>query len=283
MDEIIRTIQFNPYMESYQGFFCSQWKASFLKMIQHSRLRDPGYDLSRTWEAISNARQLPWLMVKCLDDNFCERLETFQPWDCRKIRIVGDKLVAKLEKLGERIRPMFRKKLQRAIKELSEEIDEMRSDVAKQVLGKQDNLWDKFIKHDDFNTSLWGLERMCYGGLYYGYEWYLAHCFRLKKGNPKLRWQWGKTLVRDFDNMFGKELTDLCLNDEEIQIARKTRNALVHNGGRITPELKELQHTFRLEGEEIQINAEHTTSLFHKLKDRVYGLTESAIKMPEFL
>ena len=281
MDEISRTIQFNPNQEAYKGFFCNEWKVSFLKMTQKSRLREPGFDLSRTWEAISEARQLPWLMVECLDMKTCETFEKFEPWDCKKIKIIGNKIIAGLEKRGERIRPMLRQKLQQAIKEYGEEIDSTRSQVAVQVLEKRGDLWGQLIAHNDFNTSLWGLERMCYGGLYFSYEWYLTQCLRLKRGEPKYRWRHGANCFTDFAASFGEALTESCLRDEEIQLARVTRNALAHNGGRITSELEGRRHTFHIEGEEIQINADHTTNLFHKLKDRVSELTQMAVGMSE--
>jgi hypothetical protein len=280
MDDITRTIQFNPSLEAYTGFFCDEWKHCFLKTTRTSRLRDHGFDLARTWEAISNARQLPWLMAKCLDSDSCEKLDSYEPWNCRKIRILGNKLVARLEKLGERIRPMFRNRLNKAIKELGEEIDTMRSDSAARVLEKRDDIWEMLMEQHVFLTSLWGLERMSYGGLYYGYEWYLCQCLRLKTGQLQHRWE--AKSRKEFRSEFGSDLAKSCLEDAEIQLARVTRNALVHNGGRTTPELNKLSHTFIIEGGEIQINAEHTTSLFHKLKDRVIELTRVAVTLPEF-
>ncbi len=283
MNEITRKIQINPYLETYKGFFCDDWKANFLDLIKSSKLREPGFDLARTWEAISNARQLPWLMVKCLDTDMCEKLENFMPWDCRKIKILENKLIGKLENLGEKIRPMFRKKLQASLKQLNEEVDEKRLDAADQTLRKRDNIWEMLLSENVFHTSIWGLERMCYGGLYFNYEHYLTQCYRLKKGDSKYRMPTISVFCKDFSVAFGNDLMKSCLKDEEINIARVTRHVLAHNGGRITSELKGLQHTFIVEGEEIQINSNHTTSLFHKLKDRVFELTNHASAMPEFM
>jgi hypothetical protein len=56
----------------------------------------------------------------------------------------------------------------------------------------------------------------------------------------------------------------------------------VHNGGRITSELKGKQHSFLVVGEEIQVNANHTTGLYRKLRDCVTELTQNAVTMPEF-
>jgi hypothetical protein len=221
-------------------------------------------------------------MVKCLDVDTCEKFERFEPWDCKKIKILGNKLITRLEKLGERIRPMFKQKLQQAIKELGEETDSIRSQVAATTLKRRDDYWELFVAENVFHTSLWGLERLCYGGLYYSYECYLTQCLRLKRRKPDYRWKRFDQCFLDFQAAFGSTLAESCLKDGEINIARLTRNALAHNGGRITKEFEGLTHTFCIEGGEIQINAEHTTSLFHKLKDQVIALTASAIVMPEF-
>ncbi len=283
MDEIKRTIQINPQQEAYKGFFCYKWKASFLGLVRHSRLREPGYDLARTWEAISNVRQLPWGFAESVDRIMCQSIKTMVPQGLQLIiKYFEENLIPKLEAFGEQIRRMLRKRITQAIKEISEEIDIASSAVAVKTIEKRDDIWEGLIAHKDFHSSLWGLERLCYGGLYYSYEWYLTQCLRIKRGEPEYRWYRVRGFIKDFRAAFGNTLTASCLEDDEIDLARIVRNSLAHAGGRITTELNGRQHTFRIENGEIQINAEHTTSLYHKLKDRAVELTQSAVGMPEF-
>ena len=283
MDDIKRTIQINPQQEAYKGFFCNKWKASFLDLVRDSRLREPGYDLARTWEAISNARQLPCVFAESVDKILCQSIKTTVPQGLQFIiKYFEENLIPKLNAFGEQTRPMLRTRIKQAIKEIGEEIDIASSDVAAKTIEKRANIWEGFLALDVFYTSLWGLERLCYGGLYFSYEWYLTQCLRLKRGEPEYRWYRVRGFIKDFRAAFGNTLTASCLEDDEIDIARIVRNSLAHAGGRITTELNGRQHTFRIENGEIQINAEHTTSLYHKLKDRAGELTQSAVGMPEF-
>jgi hypothetical protein len=72
------------------------------------------------------------------------------------------------------------------------------------------------------------------------------------------------------------------LRDPQINLARLTRNALAHNGGRMTEELQNEEHTFVIEGDEIQINSDHTTSLYRHLASKVMKVAEHAVTLPEF-
>lgn len=282
MDTISRTTQFNPDMDAYQGFFEVTWKHDFLMLTRTTVLREPSFNLVCSWEGLSNARQLPWLMVRSLDVFQAKELQEYKPWDQRKIGIMRHKLISRLQEQGETVRPMLRKKLERALADLDAEAGRVREEAIEQTLRKQPDLWEALLKHETFHTSLWSLERMCYGGLYYSYEWYLTQCLRIKKGDSDYRWRRVPDCFKDFEAAFGTKLTDFCLRDEEVQISRVARNALAHNGGRITPELAGKQHSFKLEGEEIQVNALHTTRLYAKLRDCVTDLTRNAVVMPEF-
>jgi hypothetical protein len=79
----------------------------------------------------------------------------------------------------------------------------------------------------------------------------------------------GKGFSQDFRDQFSATLRDSCWSDPKINVARLTRHALVHNGGRLTSDLKKLNHGLKLHGEDIQIFPAFTKSLYELLKDRV--------------
>jgi hypothetical protein len=244
MDQIRRTIHFNPRIESYEGFFDYEWQKRLLEVVRRSVLRQPGYDLTRCWEAVSNARQMPWLMVKCLDARMYHTLDKLVPWDNRKISIMRDKLVTKIEARGGKLSHSMRKRIQEAIVGIDKEAVELRKQVRDEVFDQREDLWDGLIKHETFNTSLWSSERMSYASLYYGYEWFLTKCVSIRRREPDYRWFRMKAFVTEFEDAFGEPLANDCLRDPQINLARLTRHALVHNGGRMTTELQNENHTF---------------------------------------
>ena len=282
MDEIRRTTGINPELEAYEGFFDCEWHTHFLETVRRSILREPGFDLVRNWEAISNARQLPWVMTRSVDIVSRESMEKFVPWDQKKIRIMRERLVTKLEARGHTLRPTLRKDLTQALKELDEETGRMCDNVATRVLEERGTCWAGLTNIRAFHTSLWALERMCYGGLYYGYECFVMRCMSMACKDPNYQMPKRKDFIKQLRDVFGDKTTDDCWLDSEIDLARVTRNALVHNGGKVTSHVKKRKHTFRIEDGEIQINAVHTTNLYQKLKDRVTQLAKVAVVLPEF-
>jgi hypothetical protein len=221
-------------------------------------------------------------MVKCLDTKMYRGLDELVPWDNRKISILRDKLVGKIEAKGERLRPMLRKKLQEAIGEIDEDALALRERVRDEVFSRNKDVWGDLIKQRAFCTSLWSSERMCYSALYYAYEWFLTACVGIKRSEPDYRWFQAAVFRRDFESAFGAVLAKDCLDDEEILIARHARNAFAHRGGRIDDKLGALPHTFEIDGDVIQVNALHTSSLYQKLRTRATQLAQTAALLPEF-
>jgi hypothetical protein len=84
----------------------------------------------------------------------------------------------------------------------------------------------------------------------------------------------------EVEKHFGQQVAQDCLNAPEVRAARLVRNALAHNGGKETDELKKIQHGIRVEGGVLQIMAPDTRRLFDVLKDRAYKLVEKALALP---
>ena len=282
MDEIQHTIQIDPRPDSYRGFFDGGWSERFLDIARASKLRKPAFDLVRNWRAVSNARQIPWLMVECLDANMCHNLQECVPWDIRKIRVLRQKIVAKLEAKDERMRPMFRRKLEESMRELEVEACEIRDEVAEDVLSRRKDLWELLLEEEQFHTSIWSSERMCYGALYYSYECFLTECVRIKRRKSDYQMRRADDFKKDIKDAFGQELANDCWSDQKVNIARLARHALVHNGGRMTSVLQKQPHNFPTQDEEIQIGARHTTELYELLKTKAYKMGESVVRMDEF-
>jgi len=221
-------------------------------------------------------------MIKCLEASGRTTVENFDPLDNRKIRILKDKIVFRMETKGERMRPAFRRKLQESVEEIDKEATEILRRLKQQTIDSEKGLWQSLASTEMFHASLWSSERNYYGSLYYSYEWFLRECVRTKLGQPRYQMTRAENFKKDFESCFGKSITQACWTDQQINIARLTRHALVHNGGRITDKLGKQPHPFRVESEELQIAATHSTELYNLLKDRALELAKATSKMHEF-
>ena len=282
MPDIQRTTYIENRLDAYQGFFDGKWKWSFMQVVRDTKLQEIGFDLVRNWEAASNARALPWVMIKCLEVGEHCQIEEAEPLEIRKIRILKNKLLASIEAQGEPLRPMLRKKIQQAVNKIDLEATDALRKTKDQIHESREDLWELLAGVESFHSSLWSSERTCYGSIYYSYEWFLRECVRIKTANTDYRMGRADDFKQDFKQAFGQSLVDSCWNDQQVVIARLTRHALVHNGGRLTDRLGKQPHPFRIEEDEIQVSAKNTTELYNLLQDRVSQLTENATKMPEF-
>jgi hypothetical protein len=282
MPDIQRTTCVVSRVEAYKGFFDYEWQNQFMKAVRGTKIQDAGFDLTRNWEAVSNARSLPWLMVQCVEAAERKHIEEIDPLDRRKIRVLTEKLVSRMEARGEKMRPVFRGKLQEAIEEIDAEYCDTMSSVKTDVLDGRPDLWDALIEDNGFHSSLWSQERMCYGSLYYSYEWFLLKCVRIKRADADYRVRRAEDFKKDLREAFSATLAAACWSSRKIVIAREARNALAHNAGRLTERLRKQPHTFPIENGEIQVGATHTTDLYHLLKANAYDIAVAASAMPEF-
>jgi hypothetical protein len=124
------------------------------------------------------------------------------------------------------------------------------------------------LANPEFQLSIWGSQRLCYGAVYYAYEDFLARCYRLSACEPGCRVD--REFGKRFGSQYGAALRQSCWDDHRVLVARLTRHALVHNGGRLTSDLKKMsKHGLTLLGEDIQIYPSLTKGLYGVLKDRV--------------
>ena len=106
----------------------------------------------------------------------------------------------------------------------------------------------------------------------------------LAKGETGYRWFRRADFQTDIIAAFGTAICDQCWDDVDVNLARTARNALVHNGGRVTNEFTEALKAAKcppvVDDGEIQIMAPDTSSLFHLLKDRATQLIAAALLHP---
>jgi hypothetical protein len=278
--ESIRRTGVDSRLESYQGFFDDSWRADFLDTVRATKLREVAFDLVRNWEAASNVRSLPWKMMYGLEEKRHRQIEE-EPFELRKIRNLKERLVGRLKASGVTVRPLLEKQLQNAIDDLDREWVASIRQLKDELHAQPDDVWGALLGTKDFHSSLWGSERMCYGSVYYSYEWFLKESVRIYQDRNGYRID-PRHFRADFNAAFGPTLTSQCWTDPAVNITRFTRSALAHNAGRMTAELAAANHSFLVEGDEIQIAALDTTNLFNLLKLKAMALAIAAASAREF-
>jgi hypothetical protein len=124
------------------------------------------------------------------------------------------------------------------------------------------------------------MQRMAYSHLYFAYEHFLLFCARVAGDLPKLKAtdQKGKTFKDVLSKEFDPYVTDLCWSCETIQLVKRARNVIVHNGCKIDKPIGSL----RVRDGELQVLPHDVANLFIVLKERVIILVGRALANKRF-
>jgi len=142
------------------------------------------------------------------------------------------------------------------------------------------DIWELLVSGEtevEFAWCLWGSQRLVYGALYHAYEDFIRHCVGIIDGTNYFRGDDLFGAVRTAFGRNGKAVVSACLEDELVTIARLARNAIAHNGGKVTEKLLRKNHHFKIVANEIQITPDDNRELFNTLKGNVDTLTDHAL------
>jgi hypothetical protein len=273
-----KTICINVLLDSYQSFFDHGWFEEKTEETRDSALYQLVFDLGKAWRYAANTHVLPWFLTTTVKAAAETRLNTTEPFGKKYITDVCNLLV---REMGESLRNMQKKKLHGILERIYEKSCEVPVPV-EPVL--PDEIWQMMLKNSEFRFSIVGSQRLSYGAVYYAYEDFLCRCIGLAKGKANFRIYRKKDFQKEIKKEFGAAVCTECWDDIAVNLARVTRHALVHNGCRVTDELKQalemLNNPLLVEDGEIQITAPDTTMLFRLLKDRANRIIAAALKHP---
>jgi hypothetical protein len=268
-------------LESYKTFFDHDWARRIMDVTAGTKLDDCVFSLCVNWKAAANTHIVPWFVVTSMAHFAAGMTKSHEPLTVKIIKATAARLLAEM---GDSLRNMQRKKLSNAIDRIGKEVCEGLERQEDQEELKPEFYWQMYLGSQyphEFRLIVWGSQRICYGAVYHAYEDFIRGCVRIASC-PKTHagYSGHRKLMDEVEKHFGQQVAQDCLNAPEVRAARLVRNALAHNGGKETDELKKIQHGIRVEGGVLQIMAPDTRRLFDVLKDRAYKLVEKALALP---
>ncbi len=273
-DDSSVSIRIDDRLEEYRPFFDHQWAAEIDGLAAGTKLADAVFALSVHWRAAANTCAMPWLMCQSSRRQWSRYLDNQQPLSDRITTAVTDRVA---DAMGDDLSRAKQKKLARVIRRIGDETHEQRDHASRFDL---DVVWRSFLEDPEFQLAVWGSQRISYGSIYHAYEHFVRGCIALGSGNPGYRGRRIHALVRDATRLFGPKIAGDCLTAQSVMAARLVRNALAHNGGRETAQLRSFPHGLVLEDGVVQIMASDTRALFDLLKTRAYKLVRKAATLP---
>lgn len=270
-----RNIRIDTNLDSYQQFFDFDWQSRLFAQTQNTYLHKPALDLSIAWRGASNARMLPWLLIEDLvgfADRYMRKDE--QRWD-KYLEALENRIAADMEKGKYRLRTRQRKELMKVLRTVQQSPGS--TDYTEKMRPEFEKAWIDICKNFEFQTALWMSTLYSYSGVYFAYEAFLIQASKAALKVHSIR---ADDLHNHLKKIVPKPMVSKCWGSSEITLAKKRRDAIVHNNGKVTDWLLQHQDQIDLEGDEVVFMPSDTNALYDLLKDRVFQFVQEAKKHP---
>jgi hypothetical protein len=279
MAEPDRHIQIDPELNSYQGYMPDEWaKATLGPIKQGTVLERLLLDLALAWRTAAYTAQMPATAVRATHAAAVGR-GTYASPDSSVVSLT-DKIIAEL---SQKVPEFFengslRARVTEALATITDEFRERTTKVREDF--PIEPMWKDFLQEIAFKLSLWSSQRVTFVAFYNAYEVFLVDCLKVATGATSLR-----TPMEEFRvglrTAFRRNVADPCWFHREINLARLVRHALIHNGGRLTEDLKKQQHEIVLIDDELQIQPKDNLQMLRRLRaavDKVVEVTKDEAK-----
>ena len=263
-------------MESYQSFYDHSWAKQADALARHTPLEDPLFDVCVSWKEAANTARLPWLTAHSAESFAIGFASVQSPFTQRVLRDLRDTVVKACQldltrEQRQKIASWFDQRhaaTRRAV--------ERESKVVLAETASKERFWSEVIQLPEWGLSIEGSQRLAFAAVYFAYEHFLYRSYVIKTGLTDYRI--GQQFKQDFTAAFNEELCDECWTHSGVELGRLVRNALCHNGGRLTKYLENRKRELRIEDGQIQIWPEDVKKLFDLLKSRVYIMITACLK-----
>ncbi|NLY02834.1 MAG: hypothetical protein GXY83_42820 [Rhodopirellula sp.] len=273
-DDKTVSLRIDDRLEQYRPFFDSPWAEQIDAVTAGTKLADAVFALSVNWRAAANTCAMPWLMCQSSRRQWTTYLEKQQPFSDSFTAAVTGRVA------GEMVGDLSKAKQKKLVHIIQTVGDETREQADEATLFRLDAVWRCLLDDPEFQLAIWGSQRIGYGSIYHAYEHFVRGCIALASGNPSYRGRRIHALIRDAGQLFGPKIAHDCLASQSVMAARLVRNALAHNGGRETVQLRGFPHGLVVEDNVVQVMASDTRGLFDRLKIRAYKLARQAVTLP---
>ena len=248
---------------SYKSFFDHAWAKRLFDLTNGSALEIPSLDLCATWRGVANAAAMPWILATSVSAGI-QGAATSEPLGLKWVGVVHDKL---LTEIGE-LQADVENRIKAALDKLFAHTCHAFQTAMNHEVCTPDSVWSEMFRVFEWPIALWGSQRMCYCTIVFAYEDFVQKAIGIAFNDVAYTTN-RRNIGDDINEAFDANIRASIWDHDQVKIARFARNAIAHNGGRLSPELKQLPHNFRVDGSGIQIVPEDVRMLIQRLGENV--------------
>ncbi len=249
----------------YRSFYESEWaKRRVADCASNEPLSDSLLELLYAWRTLSASFRFPSqiapLYKKFTDSFTATALRTRSEW----VGALRLRLADRLRMLGRSNDLEF---LVGLLADAEQDLVTLIPSIQQGVTSQE--IWDGFIQEPQFQMTVAGIPKQTYAGLYFAFETFLLRALHLKDSSTQGMTTSDQRFVKAFRDAFGEPLTHDCWTGPSAVRIRETRHAIVHNGARMTPALRNYRSRLPIDNGNLSIVAQHVTELHGELRPKV--------------
>lgn len=258
--------------ESYGPFFFDDFAhKAFNASDDVSVLHEPVFDLIADWRSASYAGALPHLIpssIKGFHDAFVNKAPS-----TAGILKYSDVILTRLSKEIPKLTsdPSLQHTLGEKIVAIANEICTAAASVKHEL--DENSIWQQFLSLHPFYLGLHGTMRLVYLAVYGAYENFIVQILSIAYGGVRIRVT-DRDFKKKFRSAFGDLIEDAWLSPE-INAFKLVRHALMHAGGRITPDLRSVRIPVVVHDDALHIFPENIQHLYDTLKEPALRLMQA--------
>lgn len=249
---------------SYKSFFDHAWAKRLFDLTNGSALEIPSLDLCATWRGVANAAAMPWILANSVSAGIQGAATNEPPLGLKWVGVVHDKLMSEIGELEADVVNRIKVALDRLF---SHALNAFQTAKSHEVC-TPDSVWSEMFCVFEWPIALWGSQRMCYCTIVFAYEDFVQKAIAIAFSDAAYTTN-KRNMGDDIEAAFDADMRAAIWDHDQVKIARLARNAIAHNGGRLSQELKLLPHNFRVESSAIQIVPEDVRTLIQLLGENV--------------
>lgn len=258
--------------ESYGPFFTDDFAhRAFNASDDVPALHEPVFDLIADWRSASYAGALPYLIpssIKEFHDAFVNKAPS-TAGILKYSDVILTKLCQEIPKLTDD--SALQHALGEKIVAIANEISTAATTVKHELDGN--SIWQELLSLHPFYLGLHRTMRLVYLAVYGAYENFIVQILSIVYGGSRIR-----VTDRDFKKKFRSAFGDLIEDawfSPEINAFKLVRHALMHAGGRITPDLRSVRIPVVVHNDALHIFPENIRHLYDTLKETALRLMQA--------
>lgn len=274
----MRNLLIDAELASYETFLDYAWAREIESRCNGSRIHDIVIGTFLALKKAAAASSLPWIMHKSLHSQAEGFLSV--PSGCHEwITLLRQRLE---REIGHILSPAKQKALFELLYRIDREILQATTMPPSNYEYNIDELFQKNATEPEFAFSLSATQEQCLCFLFAAYEHFIVRIYETIKHVSD--YQTGTKSEKEFVEAFGARAADFCWSSNEITFIKQCRNAIVHDGGKITnrrlTKLSPLNITYDSIDGHLVIRPKDVRWAYSVIKERITRLVDTVLALP---